>query len=108
MNSPKTRIDDNGVRSSWDTLETNSFFIADSFISRIAVRTVSAIPPRRTAASTADIVMLSAKLARAHFSGAANSPCRLRVQSVKMKSKWRLARSFFGLVSSPPGRIWCF
>ena len=58
MNSPKTRIEDNGVRSSWETLETNSFFMADSFISRIAVRSVRAIPAISTAASRADSVML--------------------------------------------------
>ena len=82
-NSAKTRMEASGVRSSCDTLETNSFFIRDSFISREAVRRARSTPPSSTAASAVERPTFSRKLRRATTAGVVWRLARPIFQSVK-------------------------
>jgi hypothetical protein len=83
MNSPKTRIEESGVRSSCETFETKSVFICDSRISRETVRSARAMPPIRTAVIRIDSQRLKLKFQRAHCSGVMLRLWMPRCQSVK-------------------------
>ena len=90
-NSPKTWIEASGVRSSCETLETNSFFICDSFISREAKRRASMRPQRSTAASADDSPRLRAKLRCASSAAVACRVASATFQSVNTKPNGRRA-----------------
>ena len=100
--SAKTRIEASGVRSSWETLETKSDFICDSFTARLADRRDSRMPPISTMARSPDSVMLKAKLARAQRSGVDRGLCSDTVQSSKTNGKRRVTAA---APSSAPGGV---
>ena len=104
--SPKTRIEASGVRSSWETLETKSFFISESRISRAVVRNTSARAPSSTTPRASDRVTLKAKLARAHCCGVEVRPRRASRQSVKRKENGRVISPSVTVPGSAGQIVW--
>ena len=70
MYSPKTRIEESGVRSSCETFETKSLFICESRICRATAPTASPTAPRSTTNAPPVHIMLLRKFVRRQLLGA--------------------------------------
>jgi len=100
-NSPNTRIEASGVRSSCETLETKSLFIADSLTSREATRRTSRIAASSATARPTEKATLIMKLRRASSSGVVWRSETTRRQSVKTNDR-RLQTPRLTSTSTPP------
>jgi hypothetical protein len=104
-NSPNTRMEASGVRSSCETLETNSVFICESLVARAAFRSASTRPPTSTAVMSSESDRLKPKVKWAHSSGVMRCEPTASLQSANTNGKFQLKSSPCTMLSLEPATM---